>query len=79
MTTLIDTVCRYITQCLECQLKKKSVIHKIKPQRSIMLINKTNYPMAVLYIDQYGKFPKCDRGNKCILICRDTSSQELYG
>lgn len=30
ITTPIDTVTKYITQCLECQLKKKRVIHKIK-------------------------------------------------
>ena len=29
--TPIATVTRYITQCLECQIKKKSIIHKIKP------------------------------------------------
>ena len=42
ITTPIATVTRYITQCLECQLKKESIIHKIKPQRSIMFTNKTN-------------------------------------
>ena len=70
LSTPIATVTRYITQCLECQLKKKSVIQKIKPQRS-MFANKTNYPMALLYIDHYGKLPKSDRGNEYILTCRD--------
>ena len=42
ITKLIATVTRCITQCLKCQFKKKSVIHKIVPQRSIMLTNKTN-------------------------------------
>ena len=78
LSTPIATVTRYITQCLECQLKKKSVIHKIKPQRSIMFTNKTNYPMALLYIDHYGKLPKSDRGNEYILTCRDNFTRFVW-
>ena len=78
ITTPIATVTRYITQCLECQLKKKSIIHKIKPQRSIMFTNKTNYPMALLYIDHYGKLPKSDRGNEYVLTCRDNFTRFVW-
>ena len=78
ITTPIASVTRYITQCLECQLKKKSVIHKIKPQRSVMFTNKTNYPMALLYIDHYGKLPKSDRGNEYILTCRDNFTRFVW-
>ena len=53
LSTHIATVTRYITQCLECQFKKKITIHKIKPQKSIMFPNKTNYPVALLHIDHY--------------------------
>ena len=78
ITTPVASVTRYITQCLECQLKKKSVIHKIKPQRSVMFTNKTNYPMALLYIDHYGKLPKSDRGNEYILTCRDNFTRFVW-
>ena len=54
LSTPIATVIEYITPCLDCQLKKNSIIHKIKPQRSIMFTIKTNYPTDLLYIDQYG-------------------------
>ena len=57
LSTPIATVTRYITQCLECQLENKSGIHKMKPLKSILFTNKTNYPMALLYIDHYGKLP----------------------
>ena len=38
---------------------------------SIMLTNKANYPMSILYTKYYEKVPKSDRGNKHILTCRD--------
>ena len=43
-----------------------------------MFTNKTNYPMALLYIDHYGKLPKSDRGNEYVLTCRDNSTRFVW-
>lgn len=60
----------YIARCLECHLKKKSIIHQIKPQRSHMYTNITNYPLAFLYLDHYGPLPKTGDDNEYILTAR---------
>ena len=78
MTTPIAIITRYITECLECQLKKKSVIHKIKPKRSIMFTKKTNYPTSLLNIDHYEKFPKSDRGNEYNLKFGDNFTRVVW-
>ena len=67
-----------ITQFLECQLKKKNVIYKIEPRNSIMFRNKTNYPMALLYIDYNGKIPKSDKGNEYVLTLRDNFTTYVW-
>ena len=43
-----------------------------------MFTNKTNYPMALLYIDHYGKLPKSDRGNEYVLTCRDNFTRFVW-
>ena len=75
---LIVTVTIYITQCIECQLKKNIIFHKIKLQRYMMFTSKTNYAMALLYINHSGKLPRSDKGNECILICRDNFTSFIW-
>ena len=68
----------FISKCLECQLKKKSVIDNIKPQRNHIFTNQTNYPLALLYLDHYGKLPLTEDGNEYILTARDNFTKFVW-
>ena len=43
-----------------------------------MFTHKTNYPMALLYVDHYGKLPMYDRGKEYVLICRDNFTRFVW-
>ena len=61
-----------------CQLKKKSSIHKIKAKRVHVYTNKTNYPLALLYLDHYCKLPATEDGNEYILTARDNFTRYVW-
>ena len=71
-------ITEFISRCLECQLKKKSIINKIRPQRTHMYTNKTNYPLSVCYLDHFGPLKKTPRENEYILTIRDNFTRFVW-
>ena len=69
---------QYIAKCLQCQLKKKSIINKIKPQRGIVFTNITDKPMSLIYMDHYGPLPKTPNNNEFILTIRDNFTRYVW-
>ena len=78
ISTPITSVTKQIAKCLPCQLKKKSIIYKIKPQRSVMFNEKTSYPIALIYLDHFGPLPITKDGNEYILTCRDNFTRYVW-
>ena len=77
MPTHVAIVTRYTAQCIECQLKIKSVVHK-KNHKDQLYIQKTNYLKALFYKVAFGKHPKSYSGHELILTCWDNFTRFVW-